>query len=278
MDRPKIHPTAVVHPAARLGAGVEVGPYVVIEGEVSVGPGCVLGPAVHLTGRTELGARNRIHAGVVLGDAPQDLRYKDAPTRLVIGDDNVFREHATVHRSNREDEPTRLGSGNLVMAGAHVGHNCQVGNGVILASGVLLAGHVSIDDRAFLSGHCRVHQFCRVGRLAMMQGGAAISKDLPPFCNGRGDNGLCGLNVIGLRRAGVGAGERLELRRVYHVLFRSDGLWSERLARATADFPGGAAAELVRFAAGATRGLCRDVGRRAGRGGEDGSGQGEGLS
>ena len=121
------------------------------------------------------------HAGSVIGDAPQDLKYQDEPTRLRIGDRNVFREHVTVHRSNSLDTETVIGSDNFLMVNAHVGHNCMLGNHVIMANGVLLAGHVEVGDRAFISGNCLVHQFCRIGTLALMQGGAAISQDLPPF-------------------------------------------------------------------------------------------------
>jgi len=155
----------------------------------------------------------------VIGDAPQDLKYKGDPTRLAIGDNNVFRENVTVHRSNTSGTQTIIGSHNLLMAGAHVGHNSEVGSHVIIANGALLGGHVSVADRAFISGNCLVHQFVRVGTLALMQGGAAISKDLPPFTVARGDNGICGLNTVGLRRAGFTTSQRLVLKKVYHALF-----------------------------------------------------------
>jgi UDP-N-acetylglucosamine acyltransferase len=182
-----IHPTAVIHPKAQVDSSCHVGAYAVIDEHVVVGPNCWIGPHVHLTGLTTLGARNRFHAGCVIGDAPQDLKYKGEPTRLRIGDENVFREHVTVHRSNTPQEDTVLGSNNYLMAGSHVGHNSRLSNHVILANGALLGGHVQVDDRAFISGNCLVHQFVRVGTLALMQGGAAISKDLPPFTIARGD-------------------------------------------------------------------------------------------
>ncbi|MCC7375674.1 MAG: acyl-ACP--UDP-N-acetylglucosamine O-acyltransferase [Verrucomicrobiales bacterium] len=219
--RVAIHPTAVIDPAARLDSTVEVGPYAVIDAGVQLGPNCRVGPHVHLTGCTLAGARNVFGTGSVIGGPPQDLRYKGAPTRLVIGDDNVFREHVTVHCANKIEEDTRLGSHNLLMAHCHVGHNSCVGDHVIIANGTQLGGHVSVGDRAFISANCLIHQFCRVGTLALMQGGAGISKDLPPFCIAWGDNGVCGLNTIGLRRAGVDAPARLELRRLYRAVFRS---------------------------------------------------------
>jgi UDP-N-acetylglucosamine acyltransferase len=170
-----IHPTAIIDPKAQLDSSVEVGPYVVIDGGVRLGAGCRVGPHVHLTGETVIGSGNLFHAGCVIGDAPQDLKYKGEPTRLRIGDDNVFREHATVHRSTDLDGETVIGSRCLLMAHSHVGHNVQVGDHAIVANGVLLAGHASIGDRVFISGNCLVHQFVRIGTLALMQGGAGIS-------------------------------------------------------------------------------------------------------
>ena len=250
-----IHPTAVVHPAAQVDPTAEIGPLTVIDAHVTVGPQCIIGPHVHLTGHTALGARNRVHAGAVLGDAPQDAKYTDAPTRLRIGNDNLFREHVTVHRANKIEEDTVIGSHGFFMAHCHVGHNCRVGDCVILANGATLGGHVVLEDRAFISGNCLVHQFVRVGTLAMMQGGSAISQDLPPFTVARGDNGICGLNTIGLRRAGFTAEERLELRRLYHYLFRSGRNLREALAEAGSQFPSPAARHLLELRAGVSAGL-----------------------
>lgn len=257
-----LHPTAIIAPTAQLAPDVQVGPYAVIEGNVILGPGCVVGPFVHLLGHTTLGARNRIHAGAVIGDAPQDLKYQGEPTRLVIGDDNVFREHVTVHRSNRLGEDTVIGSHNFLMANAHVGHNARLGSHVILANGALLAGHVEVGDRAFISGNCLVHQFTRIGTLALMQGGAGIGQDLPPFCIATGDNGLCGLNVIGLRRNGFTAEQRLELKRLYHLLFLKRRPWHAALAEAQASARGAAAKLLLDFIAASKRGVCRHAGDR----------------
>ncbi len=256
-----IHPTAIIHPKAKLDSTVRVGPYAVIDEGVELGAECVVGPHVYLTGQTTAGVRNVFHAGCVIGDAPQDLKYDGKPTRLRIGKENVFREHFTVHRSNQTGEETVIGSHNFLMANAHVAHNCRVGNHVILANGALLGGHVTVNDRAFISGNCLVHQFCRVGTLALMQGGAAISKDLPPFTVARGDNGICGLNIVGLRRAGYTAGQRLELKQLYHALFRSGQNHRDTLAAARKRFPSPTAVELLDFVAAAKRGICADVGR-----------------
>ena len=255
-----IHPTAVVHPSARLGAGVEVGPFCVIDSGVVLGDGCRLGPAVHLTGETEIGSNNIFHTGCVIGDAPQDLKYHGTPTRLRIGKGNVFREHFTVHRSNKIEEATVMGSNGFFMANSHVGHNAEIGDHVILANGALVAGHVKIGDRAFISGNCLLHQFVRVGRLALMQGGAAISKDLPPFTIARGDNGICGLNGVGLRRNGFSSADRNELRALYQALFRGTDLWRTAWNNARSRFASAASVEMLDFCASSQRGLCRDTG------------------
>jgi UDP-N-acetylglucosamine acyltransferase len=258
-----IHPTALVHPTAQLAESCSVGPYVIIDAHVTLGPGCLVGPHVHLTGHTTIGARNRFHTGCVIGDAPQDLKYSGQPTRLVVGDDNLFREHVTLHRSNRLDEDTVIGNGNLFMAGSHVGHNCQLGHQNVIANGALLAGHVVVADRVFISGNCLVHQFCRIGRLAMMQGGSGASKDLPPFCISRDLNRLCGLNIVGLRRAGFSNPDRLALKQAYNRLFHSHDRLAVAVAAVQAEFASNAAVqELAAFVATSRRGVCTSVGRR----------------
>jgi UDP-N-acetylglucosamine acyltransferase len=257
-----IHPTATIHPSARLDSTVRVGPYTVIDADVELGPHCVVGPHVYLTGVTNIGAHNQFHAGCVIGDAPQDLKYKGEPTRVRIGEHNVFREQVTVHRSSKTAEETVIGSHNLLMVNSHVGHNSILGDHVILANGALLGGHVTVEDRAFLSGNCLVHQFTRVGTLSLMRGGAAISKDLPPYTVALGENGICGLNVIGLRRAGLAPEERLELKRVYRLLFRSGKNFRAALADAQKEFTGAATKTMLDFVAASKRGVCADVGRK----------------
>lgn len=262
-----IHPTAVIHPQAKLDASVQIGPYAVIEAGVELGADCVVGPYVHLTGATQIGKGNHFHAGCVIGDLPQDLKYKGAPTRVTIGDHNVFREHVTVNRATTAGDATVVGSHNFIMAGAHIAHNCVVGSQVIMANCATLGGHATVQDRAFISGVCLVHQFCRVGTLAIMQGGSAISKDLPPFTVARGDNGICGLNVIGLRRAGYSAEERLELKKLYHALFRGGQRLSEALAAARERFSSRGAQVMLEFMVAAKRGVCSDCGTA--RGGQE---------
>jgi UDP-N-acetylglucosamine acyltransferase len=259
-----IHPTAIIHPGAKLDSTVRVGPYAIIDEGVELGPYCVVGPHVYLTGLLSAGAHNQFHAGAVIGDAPQDLKYKNEPTRLRIGDHNVFREHATAHRSSKPGEETVIGSHNFLMANSHVGHNAKVGDGVILANGALLAGHVTVGDKAFISGNCLVHQFVRVGTLALMQGGAAISQDLPPYTvAANGGNAMCGLNMVGLRRAGLTPEERTELKKAYRLLFRSGHKLRDAVALGQKEFTGTPAKILLEFAATTKRGICADTGQEA---------------
>jgi UDP-N-acetylglucosamine acyltransferase len=254
-----IHPTAIVHPGARLDATVQVGPYAIIDKDVAVGAQCIVGPQVYLTGRTTIGAHNRFYVGCVIGEEPQDLKYAGDPTGLRIGDRNVFREHVTVHRSNKVAEETVIGSECFLMAHSHVAHNCHLGDGVILANGALLAGHVTVGDRAFISGNCIAHQFVRIGTLALMQGGSAVSQDLPPYTILSQGNGICGLNAIGLRRASFTAAERLELKQLYRLLFREGLNLRMALADAQTRFTSAPAKVLMGFVSASKRGVCQDV-------------------
>ncbi|MEC9080722.1 MAG: acyl-ACP--UDP-N-acetylglucosamine O-acyltransferase, partial [Verrucomicrobiota bacterium] len=238
-----------------------IGPYSIIDEYVTVGADCKVGPHAHITGHTTIGKSNHFHAGCVIGDNPQDVKYNNQPTRLVIGDRNTFREHVTIHRSNTLDEDTVIGSENIFMASSHVGHNSIVGNKVILANGALVGGHAMIGDGAFLSGNAVVHQFCRVGSMAMMQGCAGVSLDLPPFTIVRGINGMCGLNSIGLKRAGFAAEERMELKKAYRAIFLSENLLKESLDKARAEFTGVLAGQLIDFVAASERGICSHVRR-----------------
>lgn len=251
-----IHATAIIHPKATVHPSCTIGPYVVIDAGVILGAECVVGPGVHLTGETVIGVGNRFHSGAIIGDAPQDLKYANEPTRLKIGDRNVFREHVTIHRSNKLAEDTVIGSHNFFMAHSHVGHNCIIGDHVIVANGALLAGHAIVQSRAFISGNCLVHQFVRIGSLALMQGGSAVSKDLPPFTVARGRNAVCGLNVIGMRRAGISPSERAEIKRLYHVIIGGSISFQNRLKQAAGLVTSTFGQDFLTFARTTTRGLC----------------------
>ncbi len=251
-----IHPTALVDSGAEIGDRCEIGPWSVIEAEVVLGEGCRVGPHVHLRGPMVIGRENRIHTGCVLGDDPQDFKFQNQPTRLVIGDRNVFREHVTIHRSNSLEEDTVIGDRNYFMASSHVGHNSRIGNDNVFVNGALVAGHVILGNHCIVSGNAMIHQFVRVGSFAMMQGGAAISKDLPPFCMASRQNRMAGLNTVGLRRNGFSPAERTELRELYRFLFMQNLPWEEKLPRAWHRYTAAPSVRMLEFVSGSSRGVC----------------------
>ena len=247
-----VHPTAVVDPAAQLGTGVVIGPYAVIGGEVEIGDGCRIGPHVVIDGRVRMGNGNRIFPGACIGLEPQDLKYNGAPTEVVIGDGNAIRECVTINRATHEGEQTRLGSGNLLMAYSHLGHNCQLGDRIVIANGVAVAGHVVIGDRAVIGGVLGIHQFVHIGSLAMVGGMCRIDRDVPPFTMVEGHPGrVRGLNKIGLRRSGLaereGGAELRQLQEIWNLLYRSDRVLAEALVEARLQPLLPAAAELCDF-------------------------------
>jgi UDP-N-acetylglucosamine acyltransferase len=252
-----IHSTAIIDAKAEVPESVSVGPHSVIDAGVALGQGCVIGPYVHLTGQTTIGKNNTFHTGAVMGDAPQDLKYDGAPTRLRIGDENIFREHVTLNRSNSLEEDTVIGSHNFFMAHSHVGHNTVVGDHNIFANAALLGGHVVVGDHVFISAYCGVHQFVRVGSLSMMQGHSGASKDVPPFTMvSAGLNKLCGLNSVGLRRAEISPEDRSELKRCYQRIFMGDENIGQAVEKALEESPGKRARELLEFIAASKRGVC----------------------
>jgi len=253
-----IDETARIAPGARLGAGVSVGPFAVIEDEVEIGPGCDVRAHAVIRRYTRLGAGNAVHEGAVLGGEPQDLAFRGAPSRLEIGDGNRIREGVTIHRSSVEGGATRVGSGCFLMAMSHVAHDCVVEDGAILANNVALAGHVSIGAGAFLSGGVVVHQFCRVGGLAMVGGNTKVIKDCLPFVVTDGFPARArGLNLVGLRRSGLRASEVRALKDAYRTLLRS-GLALEAALEALADTADPRVAALVEFVRGSKRSFHRE--------------------
>jgi len=251
-----IHPTAIVHPKADVDRSVKIGPYTVVDEHVKISGGCNIGPHCHITGETTLGADNIIHAGCVLGDAPQDLTHTGALTRLVIGKGNSFREHVTVHRGSKEGTATEIGNGNYFMAHCHIAHNCCIGSHTIVVNGVLLGGHVEVEDRAFLGGGAVVHQFCRVGTLAILRGLARISKDVPPYCMAVENNELVGLNAVGLKRAGFSVPQRSRLKEAYTLLFLSGRNISQAISDLEKHEMTSEIHHLVRFIHHSKRGIC----------------------
>lgn len=227
----RIHPSAVISAEAELAEGVQVGPFVVLEGAVRVGEGCVLRPHAHLVGPLTLGRDNHVFSGVVLGERPQHLRYAGEPTRLEIGDGNLFREHVTVHRGTTQSWTTRIGNNNFFMAHSHVAHDCVIGNNCLFANGALLGGHCVVEDSVFLSGNCAVHQFVRLGRLCLLSGLSATTKDIPPFIIQQNINCVVGVNVVGMRRAGHSTAQIEAIRKAFHILYREGLPLPEALAR-----------------------------------------------
>jgi UDP-N-acetylglucosamine acyltransferase len=251
-----VHPTAIVDLRATLDGSAEIGPYVVIDGPVTIGPRTRVLAGAYLTGRTEIGADNVVHPGVVLGHEPQDLAYRGAETGLRIGDRNVFREHAEVHRGTQPGTWTEIGDDNYLMSQAHVGHNCRLGNGVIMATGAMLGGHVVVEDQAFISGNCVVHQHCRVGRLVIMRGLSRASRDLPPFAIVDGTHTVRGLNRVGLRRAGFDRERMRALAAAFRVLFRVRTNLAAAIARVEAEIRSPDVDHLLAFIRSSRRGVA----------------------
>ena len=214
-----IHPTALVDPAAQLGADVEIGPYSVIGAEAVIGANCKIQAHVVIAGAVRMGAGNFIGHGAIIGATPQDLGFDPKTQSSVeIGEGNTIREYCTIHRGSAEGSATVMGDGNFLMVGTHLGHNCTLGNGVVIANDCLLAGHVRIDDRAFIGGGSRFHQGIRMGRLVMAEG--RFTQNLPPFLSAA-KNQVYGINIIGLRRAEFSGADRDEIKRAFKLLYRS---------------------------------------------------------
>ena len=257
-----VHPTAIVSPQARLGQDVSIGPFAVIEAGTVIGDGCEVRAHAVVKRGTRLGAGNRVHEGVVLGGEPQDLSFRGQDSGLVVGDRNVIREGATIHRSTEEGGATVVGSDCFLMAYAHVAHDCRLGDRVVMANNVMLAGHVEVGERAFLGGAAAVHQFCRVGRLAMVGGVAKVVQDCLPFVITDGHPARArGPNVVGLRRVGVAAPQLRTLREAYRLLVRA-GLRLETALEKMACLQDPLVDEMIAFVRGSKRGFAHA--RRAG--------------
>ncbi len=258
-----VHPTALVHADARLGANVEVGPFAIIEKDVSIGDDCVIQAHAVLTNNVNIGHRNSIGYGTIIGAAPQDHAHNDSvQSSVVIGDDNQIREYVTIHRGTKEGSTTSVGNGNMLMTGVHLGHNVQMGHHNIIANNVLFAGYVDITDDVVVGGGSVFHQFLRVGRMSMIRGGTAWSKDIPPFSVGLIINVLGGLNTVGMRRKGIDAAGRNEVKKLYQAIFRG-GLNISQALESIAPPQTEAGQEFLAFIqVRSKRGLCRAEGRR----------------
>lgn len=226
-----IHSSAVIHNTAKIDPSCEIGPGAFIGEDVVMEPGCSIG-AHAVVEHVHMGRGNKLHPGCYVGTPPQDLKYKGEKTRLVMGDNNVVREGVTLNRGTQATGETRIGSGCLFMTNAHVGHDCRVGNGVILVNCVALAGHVTVGDHTVIGGLAAVHQFQTIGKMCMVGGGSMINKDMPDYCLCQGYPAkLRGLNLLGLRRAGLPREAVAAIKEAYKLLFTSGLRAEEAVAR-----------------------------------------------
>lgn len=255
----KIHPTAIVDKKAKLADDVEVGPYAIIGPNVEIGKGTVIGPRANIEGHTTLGEGNRIFTGAVIGSAPQDLKYKGQKSFLKIGKNNTIREYVTMNSGTEEGTTTCVGDGNLFMAYSHVAHNCRVGNNCVIANAGTLAGHVTLEDKVVLGGFSGIHQFTRVGKMSIIGGCSKVVQDIPPFstCDGNPAR-VYGLNLIGVRRAGMPQKAQRELKKAFKILFHSrlalkNGI--EKVKKETASIE--EVEYLLNFLKDSERGICR---------------------
>ncbi len=265
----QIHPLACVAPTAKIGEGVRIGPFCLVEDHATIGDGCVLETRVCVKSGVRLGRNNHLFEGAVVGGLPQHVHLPDKVGDLTVGSGNAIRENVTIHRAMQPGNFTVVGDNCLLMCNAHVAHDCRIGDNVVLTNNVMLAGHVTVGARAFLSGGAGVHQFCRVGTLAMIGGLAHINRDVPPFVTIDGQSSyVVGLNQIGLKRAGYDTPAIARLKEAYRVIYRSGLAWKDVLEELRRQFPDAPAADFLPFLSTTRRGIiperaCRPAPRSA---------------
>ncbi len=251
--------TARIHPDAAIGPGVRIGEFCVVERDVSVGAGCLLEPYVYVKRWTTIGEENEISAGTVLGTDPLDKNFSGQRSYLRIGHRNKIREHYTISRGTAPESVTEIGDSNYIMTSGHIAHNCIIGNHTVIASCALLAGYVEVEDQAFISGGVVVHQYSKIGRLAMIGGNTRINSDVPPFFLYAGHDVVAkGLNMVGLKRAGYKLSDISALKRAYQILYRSGMKLQDALARIETEIPTPETLHLVAFIRRSERGICRE--------------------
>lgn len=234
----RIHSTAIIDESAELGPYVEIGPFCCIGANVKIGEGTIIYSRVDIVKNTVVGTNCHIHSGTVLGGPPQDKKYAGEQTFVIIGNNNILREYVTIHCATGEGNVTRLGDNNMIMAYAHIGHNCEIGSDVTIASYAGISGHVLIEDGVNIGGICGLHQGSRIGRLAMIGGMSGIAEDIPPYMLASGARAeVYGINVIGLRKAGVVSKVRAELKEAFRLLYRSNLNDSQALEAIASDIP-----------------------------------------
>jgi len=254
-----IHPSAVIHPKARLGEGCKIGPYCVIGEHVELGAQCQLHSHVVIDGHTRLGARNEIFPFASIGLKTQDLKWKGGITRTVIGDENTFREYVTIHSATSDGDATTIGSNNHILAYCHVAHDCRLGNHIIMSNVGTLGGHVTVEDHAVIAGLAAVHQFCRIGKLSMIGGCSKVVQDVPPFMLADGNPAETRtINKVGMERNGISEEAIGALRSAYKILFREGLTIPNALARIEKELPQlPEMGHLVQFVKSSERGISK---------------------
>jgi UDP-N-acetylglucosamine acyltransferase len=254
-----VAPTARVHPGAVIGPASRVGEFCVIEQDVVIGAKCVLEPYVYVKRWTTMSDHNEISAGTVLGTDPLDKNFTGERSYLRLGNGNKIREHYTISRGTNPDASTVIGDGNFIMTSGHIAHDCRIGDNIVICSCALVAGYVEVEDQAFISGGVVIHQYSRIGKLAMIGGNTRVNSDVPPFFMYTSFNvEPKGLNMVGLHRAGFTASDVSLLKKAYHVLYRCGLKLEEALDRIERELPSPHTAHLVAFIRGSKRGICRE--------------------
>lgn len=252
----KIHSSAMVSPGAEIDPTADIGAGVVIEEGAKIGADVKIYPYAYICGGTQIGENTTIHMGAVIGHEPQDHSYKGEKSFTRIGKNNIIRENVTIHRGSTEGSATVVGDNNMLMVQCHLGHNCEIENNVIIANGALLAGHVKVESGVFISGNVVFHQFARIGRLAMIGGFTGVNKDVPPFMLVRGPSTIRGLNLVGLRRAGIPREAIKELKEAFSLIYKSGMDLGAALAKIKETLHSEQIGHLVSFIEGSKRGIC----------------------
>ena len=254
-----IHPSAIVHPDAILGEGVEIGPWAIIAGTVKIGARTKVGPRVTIEGHTTIGEDNEIFTGAVVGSLTQDKKADGGVSYLKIGDRNTIREYATLNPGTLNGTETVVGNDNLLMAYAHVAHDCIIHNGATLANNATLAGHVIVEDQAILGGLSAVHQFVRVGKLSITGGCSKVVQDIPPFMMVDGHPAHAfGINAVGLDRAGYSSEEKSAIKKAFKIIFKSGHILKNVIKQIQQDIPLSPSIQtIVDFLEKSERGICK---------------------
>ena len=258
-NKTQIHPTAVVDPKAQIDSGVVIGPYSIIGPDVTLGSGCRVGGHVVIDGHTTIGKNNIFFTGAVIGSQPQDLKYGGGKCRLIVGDNNTMREYMTISVSTSEENATRIGSNNLFMAYSHIAHECDIRDGVVMANDATLAGHVTVEDKAILGGLAAVHQFVRLGTMAIIGGHSKVTKDILPYSMVDGHPAKWrGVNSVGMKRSEMSGETRASVKKALKIICRSDLNTSQALEKIRAEFDGLPEIEhLIDFIESSSRGICK---------------------